>query len=86
MNHQRHISGPILASSGETVVTLESLTMRIQSISRYVVRKEKIGFVQGRFILDTVVSTYETMEQARDTSRQCLMLKTNFNEAYDHVD
>jgi hypothetical protein len=51
-----------------------------------VVHQEHTSFVKGRFILDTVVSTWEAMEWARETSQQSLILKIDFDKAYDWVD
>jgi hypothetical protein len=40
-------------------------------------------FVQGRFILDIMVSTWESFEWPRETGQQCLFFKIVFDMAYD---
>jgi hypothetical protein len=45
-----------------------------------------MGFVLGRFILDTVNYAWEAMEWARETGQYSLLLKIDFVKAYDRVD
>lgn len=40
----------------------KAIALRIRNVARNIVRREQIGFVQGRFILDTVISAWEAMD------------------------
>ena len=44
------------------------------------------GFVQGRFILDTLISSWQVMEWDREWLQQILFLKIDFDKSYERVD
>lgn len=64
---------------------VKAVALRVRDVARKIVRREKTGFVQGRFI-ETVISAWEAMEWARDTGQQALFLKIDFYKAYYRID
>lgn len=64
----------------------KTMALGIHSIRRKVAQQEKIGFVQGWFILEIVVLAWESLEWARETGQQTHFLKIDFHKAYDQVD
>lgn len=64
---------------------VKAVALRVRDVARKIVRREKTGFVQGRFI-ETVISAWEAMEWARDTGQQALFLKIYFYKAYYRID
>lgn len=62
------------------------LAFRIWSVAQYVVQQEKTGFVQGRFIRDTMISSWEAPWSGLETGQQSLFLKIDFEKACDQVD
>jgi len=64
----------------------KSLALRVQEVARKIFHPQYIGFILGRFILDTFLSTWEDMEWARESRQQALFLKMDVYKAYDHID
>ena len=63
-----------------------ALALRLRAVSKYVVRQEQTGFVQGMFIFYTLFFAWEAMEWVGETGQQCFMLNIYFDKAYDWVD
>lgn len=53
---------PITLLSVAYKIIAKAMAMRIRAVARSVVRKQQTGFVQGRFILDTVISACKALE------------------------
>jgi len=64
---------------------VKAVALQVRDVARKIVRREKTGFVQRRFI-ETVISAWEAMEWARDTGQQALFLKIDFYKAYYRID
>ena len=56
---------PITLLSVTYKIMVKAVALRVRDVARKIVRREKTGFVQGRFI-ETVISAWEAMEWARD--------------------
>ena len=60
---------PITLLSIAYKIMANALAFRVRKVAKEIVRLEKIGFVYGRFILDTVLPAWEVMGWAKETSR-----------------
>lgn len=69
---------PITLLSVSCKILAKALALRMQRVVSWIVREEETGFVQGRFILDIVISAWEAMDWARETSQDFLFLKISF--------
>lgn len=49
------------------------------------VKSSQTGFVRGRNILDNVFLVYESMEWAKESSQDLILLMVDFEKAYDRV-
>jgi len=77
---------PITLLSVAYKIMAKAMARKIHSVAKNVVRQEQVGFVQGRFILDTVISAWEGLEWAQGTGQETYFLKIDFDKAYDRVD
>lgn len=48
-------------------ILVKALASRIRRVASRIVRQEQMGFVQGIFILNTMISAWESMEWAKET-------------------
>ena len=63
-----------------------SLARRLSPHLHYCILLEQKGFIKGRFILDSIITLWETLELAIDTNIDLLFLKIDFDKAYDRVE
>lgn len=50
------------------------------------IHKEQKGFVQGRYILDAIITMWEGIEHAQETKQDFYFLKIDFDKAYDRIE
>jgi hypothetical protein len=60
-------------------------TIRLNTIADHVVRPSQTVFMQGRNILDGVVTLHEIVHDLRSKKLNGVILKIDFEEAYDKV-
>jgi hypothetical protein len=61
------------------------LTKRLTSVADSVVRMTQATFIYGRNILEGVVTLYETMHELNRRKKKGVILKLDFEKAYDKV-
>ena len=61
------------------------LTNRVVPIAQKYIGKNQTGFVKGRNILEGVVVLHEVLHEMRKSKRRGLILKIDFEKAYDRV-
>lgn len=64
----------------------KALQLRLQPVLSEVISDDQSAFLPGRFILDNIMLTHETIEWARHSRQPLLFLKLDFSKAYDKVD
>jgi hypothetical protein len=62
------------------------LTGRLAKVMNSVISKSQSAFLKGRHLVDGVLIANEVVELARLRNRECLILKVDFEKAYDSVD
>ncbi|KAK2436747.1 hypothetical protein QL285_021719 [Trifolium repens] len=62
------------------------LTARLALVMDSVVASTQSAFVKGRNLVDGVMVVNEVIDLAKKTGRTCLVLKVDFEKAYDSVD
>jgi hypothetical protein len=60
-------------------------TIRLNSIADQVVRPSKTAFMQGKYILDGIVTLHDTINELHRKRLNGVILKINFENAYDKV-
>jgi hypothetical protein len=60
-------------------------TIRLNSVADHVVRPTQTAFMQGRYILDGVVTLHETIHELHRKKLNGVILKIDFEKAYDKV-
>jgi hypothetical protein len=60
-------------------------TIRLICVANHVVRPTQTAFMQGRYILDGVVTLRETVHDLRRKNMSSVILKTSFEKSYDKV-
>jgi hypothetical protein len=60
-------------------------TIRLNMVADVVVRPSQTAFMQGRNILDGVVTLHETVHELHSKKLNGVMLKLDFEKAYDKV-
>ena len=63
----------------------KTLALRDQKVAVNIFQLEQISFIQDKFILDTICTAWESMELARETSQETLLLKIDSNVAYNRL-
>jgi Reverse transcriptase (RNA-dependent DNA polymerase) len=61
------------------------LTNRLAHAVHHIVDEAQAAFIQGRFILDNVLAAHEIIHFAKTTKQQGIILKIDFEKAYDRV-
>jgi hypothetical protein len=61
------------------------VTIRLNSMADHVVRPTQTAFMQGRYILDGVVTLHETVHELHRKKLNGVILKIDFEKAYDKV-
>ena len=67
-------------------ILAKTLSLREQKVAANIFQLEKISFIQDKFILDTICIAWESMELARETSQETLLLKIDSNVSYNRLD
>ena len=62
------------------------LTIRLSKIAERIISKNQTAFIPGRNILDGVVILQEVLHELRVKNQQGIVLKLDFEKAYDRVD
>jgi hypothetical protein len=60
-------------------------TLRLNTVADHVDRPSQTAFMQGRNILDGVVSLHETVHELHSKKLNGVILKLDFEKAYDKV-
>jgi mannosylglycoprotein endo-beta-mannosidase len=60
-------------------------TIRLNSVADHVVRPTQPAFMEGRYILDGVVTLHETIQEMHWKKLNGVILKIDFEKAYDKV-
>jgi hypothetical protein len=60
-------------------------TLRINTVADHVVRPSQTAFMQGRNILDGVLTLHETVHELHSKKLNGVILKLDFEKAYDKV-
>jgi hypothetical protein len=63
----------------------KALNNRIEKICDRLLPPNQTTFVKGRFILESVVSTHEIIHWAARNKEKCLVLKLDYEKAYERV-
>jgi hypothetical protein len=61
----------------------KTATIRLNSVADHVVRPTQTTFMQGRYILDGVVTLYKIVHELHRKKMSGVILKINFEKAYD---
>lgn len=61
------------------------LTNRLVPVARKTIGRNQTGFIKGRNILKGVVVIHEVLHELRRSKRKGLILKIDFEKAYDRV-
>jgi hypothetical protein len=64
----------------------KALNNRLEMISDRLLAPNQIAFVKGRYILESVVSTHEIIHEAVKSGQKRIVLKLDYEKAYDRVD
>jgi hypothetical protein len=60
-------------------------TIRLNPVADHVVRPPEAAFMQGRNILNGIVTLHETIHELHSKKLNGIILKLNFEKAYDKV-
>lgn len=60
--------------------------MRLQPVLSEIISDDQSAFLPGRFILDNIMMTHETLDWARHSHQPLIFFKLDFSRAYDKVD
>lgn len=77
---------PITCLTSVYKVFALSLARRISPLMNSIILKEQKGFIKNRFILDAIITLWEAMEYAQDSSQEYIFFKIDFDKAYDRIE
>jgi hypothetical protein len=72
-------------SSGQHKIFIKVATIRLNSVTEHVVRPSQTAFMQGRHILDGVVTLHETVHEMHRKKLNGVTLKIDFEKTYGKV-
>jgi len=67
-------------------IVAKTLAKRLQPLLDIIIRPNQTGFIKERSIIDNVFLAFESMEWARESSQDMVMLLLDFEKAYDRVE
>jgi hypothetical protein len=76
---------PICLLNVSFKIFTKTATLRLNSVADHVVRPSQTAFMQGRNILDGVVTLHETVHELHRKKLNGVILKIDFEKAYDKV-
>ena len=62
------------------------VTLRVEPIMSKLISKCQTSFIKGRNVMDGVMSLHEILHEAKRKKQQGVVLKLDFEKAYDKVD
>ena len=66
-------------------ILAKTLALRDQKVATNIFQLEQISFIQDKFILDTIFTAWESMELARETGQENLLLKIDSNVSCNRI-
>jgi hypothetical protein len=76
---------PICLLNVSFKIFMKVATLRLNTVADHVVRPSQTAFMQGRNILDGVVTLHETVHELHSRKLNGVILKLDFEKAYDKV-
>lgn len=76
---------PISLLGGVYKLLAKVLARRLATVMDVIISKSQSAFVKGRNLVDGVLVANEMVDFARKTKMECLVLKVDFEKAYDSV-
>lgn len=76
---------PICLLNVEYKCFTKLLTNRLVAVAKKIIGKNQTGFIKGRNILEVVVVLHEVLHELRISKGRGLILKIDFEKAYDRV-
>lgn len=64
----------------------KALQLHLEPVLSKIICDDQSAFLPGRFILDNIMLTHETIDWARHSHQPLIFLKLDFSKAYDKVD
>lgn len=77
---------PIALLNVSYKIYAKALQLRLQPVLSEIIGDDQSAFLHGRFILDNIMLTHETIDWARHSQHDLIFLKLDFRKAYDRVD
>ena len=62
------------------------LARRIIDITKKIVFVTQTRFIKGRYILENIITSWEAMNWAKESSQEVAMILLDFEKAYDRVE
>ena len=66
-------------------VIAKALALRLSKHMKQWITKEQKGFIKGRYILDSIIASWEGIEHAEKTNQDFIFFKIDFDKAYDRI-
>jgi hypothetical protein len=64
----------------------KALNNMLEKVCDRLLSTNQTAFVRGRYILESVVSAHEILHDAKKNKEKCLVIKLDYEKAYDRVD
>jgi hypothetical protein len=66
-------------------IVSKALASKLDPIANRIISPNQTAFIKGRFILDGVLALHEIVHELKIRKQGCLLLKLDFEKAYDRV-
>lgn len=77
---------PITLLNVSYKVLAKVLAMRLTNILPKFINSTQTGFIKGRYILENLITSWETLDWAKRSQQNVTMLLLDFEKAYDRVE
>jgi hypothetical protein len=61
------------------------IALRLKPILSYIISKEKVGYVEGRKIMDSVILAHEVIHSLKATRTPGMLIKLDLSKAFDRI-
>jgi len=66
-------------------IVAKLLANRMKKVMAYIVDETQSAFIEGRHLFHSVLIANEVIEEAKRSSKSCLIFKVDYEKAYDSV-
>jgi hypothetical protein len=66
-------------------IILKVIALKLKPILPFIISKEKLGYVEGRKVMDSIILVHEIIHSLKSTHTPSMLLKLDLSKAFDKL-